>query len=714
MINTVWGSTDKPVSSTRLAELLSEEPDLEGTLYIGYPIIGTPEGSFPIDALLVSPTKGLVLFSVVEGRTLPDYAEAQDEGFNKMQAKLLQHQTLIHKRQLLVGIHTVTFAPAIAKLDDDKEYLLCNADNLVSAIKELKDFDTEVFPSLVSVIQAISTLRRGRKKRDLRNQNSRGTKIKALEDSIANLDSQQSAAVVETYEGVQRIRGLAGCGKTIVLALKVAYLHARHPDWFIAVTFNTRSLKKQFENLITTFVLEQANEEPDWDKIRILNAWGAPGGSNRTGIYYEFCRDHGVEYLDFGTAKDRYGSRKAFEAVCDIALQGAKQFVPKYDAVLVDEAQDFAPNFLLLCYEYLKDPKRLVYAYDELQNLENRSLPPVEEIFGKNTDGTARVVIHPPETGKPKQDIILDICYRNSRPVLSTAHALGFGIYRDKGLVQIFENKNLWFDIGYEEKDGEIKDGEFVTLTRTPKSSPEFLDKHSPVDDLIQFKVFDTSEAQTAWLVSEIQRNLTEDELIPDDIVVINPDPLTTKGAVGEARRTLMEMGINSNLAGVTTITDVFTEPGTVTFTGIFRAKGNEAAMVYVINAQDCLGGALPHNIARVRNRLFTAITRSKAWVRVLGVGEAMNALKAEFEKAKAENFALHFRYPTEEERKTMTTVNRDMSKAEQDRSEKRRNNFADIIASLESGESFIEDYPDSLVKKLLALLEKKSKRRRK
>jgi len=713
MINTVWGSTDKPVSSKRLAEVLSAEADLEGTLYIGYPIIGTPDGSFPIDALFVSPTKGLILFNVVEGKVLPDYAEAQDEGFNKMQAKLLQHQSLIHKRKLLVEIHTVTFAPAIPKLDEDEEHPVCNADNLIVTIQGLGDSDAEAFPSLVSVIQAISTLRRGRKKRDLQNQHSRGSKIKALEASIANLDSQQSAAVVETFEGVQRIRGLAGCGKTIVLALKVAYLHARHRDWLIAVTFNTRSLKKQFENLITTFVLEQANEEPDWDRIRILNAWGAPGGTERTGIYYEFCRDHGVEYLDFSTAKNRFGSDKAFEGACDIALHSVKQFVPRYDAILVDEAQDFAPNFLLLCYEYLKDPKRLVYAYDELQNLGNRSLPPVEEIFGKNSDGTARVVIAPPESGKPKQDIILDTCYRNSRPVLSTAHALGFGIYRSKGLVQIFENKMLWFDIGYEEADGEIVDGELATLSRTPKSSPEFLEKHSPLDDLIQFEVFETDEAQSAWLVAQIKQNLTDDELIPDDIVVINPNPLTTKDAVGEARRALMQMGINSNLAGVTTIADVFTEPGTVTFTGIFRAKGNEAAMVYVINAQDCFGGLLPRDVARVRNRLFTAITRSKAWVRVLGTGKEMAALKAEFEKAKQENFALRFVYPTEEERKTMMTVNRDMSKAEQDRSYKRRVNFAEIIESLDSGESFIEDYPEELVKKLEKFLARKSKRRR-
>jgi len=715
MITTVWGSTNKPVSSKRLSEILSAEPDIEGTLYIGYPIIGTPEGSFPIDALLVSPTKGLVLFNVIEGKTLPDYGTAQDEAFNKMQAKLLQHQALIRKRKLLVDIHTLTFAPAIPNLEAsaDEDHLLCNSDNLVPTIADLDGFDSQIYPALVSVIQAISTLRRGRKKRELHKDNSRGAKIKALEESIANLDSQQSAAVVETYEGVQRIRGLAGCGKTIVLALKVAYLHARNRDWLIAVTFNTRSLKKQFENLITTFVLEQANEEPDWEKIRILNAWGAPGARERSGIYFEFCRDHGVEYFDFAAA-GRFGPDKQFEGACDFALSNAKQFIPKYDAILVDEAQDFAPNFLLLCYEYLKQPKRLVYAYDELQNLGRRSLPPVEEIFGKNPDGTPRVVIHPPQPGKPKQDIILDVCYRNSRPVLSTAHALGFGVYRRRGLAQIFENNNLWFDIGYEEANGEIVDGQVVKLTRTSRTSPEFLENHSPVEDLIQFEVFDSEQAQTAWLVQQIKRNLTEDELIPEDIVVINPDPLSTKGAVGDARQRLIQMGINSNLAGVTTVPDVFTEPGTVTFTGIFRAKGNEAAMVYVINAQDCYDALIPREVARIRNRLFTAITRSKAWVRVLGVGKGMAALKAEFERVRSEHFALHFPYPTENERKTIITVNRDMSKAELERSARRRGNLLEIIESLESGESVIEDYPETVIRKLQALLTRRSKPRRK
>jgi hypothetical protein len=136
MINTVWGSTDKPISSKRLAELLSAEENLEGTLYIGYPIIGTPDGSYPIDALFVSPSKGLILFSIVEGKTLPDYAELQDEGFNKMQAKLLQHQSLIRKRQLLVNIHTVTFAPAIVQSDVDGDHPLCNAISIYTTFRK--------------------------------------------------------------------------------------------------------------------------------------------------------------------------------------------------------------------------------------------------------------------------------------------------------------------------------------------------------------------------------------------------------------------------------------------------------------------------------------------------------------------------------------------------------------------------------------------------
>lgn len=441
-----------------------------------------------------------------------------------------------------------------------------------------------------------------------------------------------------------------------------------------------------------------------------MNAWGAPGGRDRAGIYYEFCKEHGVEYFDYQSAKTKFAGNKEFEGACDAALGSAKIMIPKYDAIFVDEAQDFAPNFLLLCYELLKAPKRLVYAYDELQNLGTRSLPPMEEIFGNLPDGTPRVVLHPEEPGKPKQDIILDTCYRNSRPVLTTAHALGFGIYRSKGLVQIFENSHLWLDVGYKVASGELEDGKEVVLQRTLKSSPEWLEKHSTVEDLISFEVFDSEEDQTNRLVEGILENLSTDELLPDDIIVINPDPLKTKAAVGNARRILIEKRVNSNLAGVTNSADSFSEPGTVTFTGIFRAKGNEAAMIYIINAQDCFSAFLPRDLARVRNRLFTAITRSKAWVRILGIGPKMAELKAEFERAKQSGFELAFRYPTDTERKEITIVNRDMSKIEKDRLNQKQQYLVELLCSLENGETFIEDYPDDVLLKLEAFLNRKRK----
>ena len=495
--------------------------------------------------------------------------------------------------------------------------------------------------------------------------------MQALENAIATLDNTQSKAVIETIEGVQRIRGLAGSGKTIVLALKAAYLHAQNPEWRIGVTFNTRSLKGQFQRLINTFTIA-AGREPDWENLRILNAWGAPGGDDRDGMYYEFCRAHDIAYFDFMSARRQFGREREFASVCEHALGQVRESKQLYDAILIDEAQDFSPAFLRLCYALLADPKRLVYAYDELQNLTGESLPAPEDIFGNNADGVRFDVTH---TDGPRPDIILERCYRNSRPVLVTAHALGFGVYRkprqsgESGLVQMFDQSQLWGEIGYRAREGELREGAAVSLYRSEDTSPKFLENHSDISDLIQFLFFRNEEEQTEWLVKAIRTNLEIDELRHDDVVVINPDPLTTRKKVGPIRSRLLEVGVTSHLAGVDTKPDVFfrdSPEGSVTFTGIYRAKGNEAGMVYVINAQDCHAEA--GNLASLRNRLFTALTRSKAWIRVLGVGGDMEELKQEYEKLKERNFELKFTYPTQDQREQLRIIHRDMTQAEWER----------------------------------------------
>jgi superfamily I DNA and RNA helicase len=333
----------------------------------------------------------------------------------------------------------------------------------------------------------------------------------------------------------------------------------------------------------------------------------------------------------------------------------------------------------------------MVYAYDELQNLNKKTMESPEVIFGTDVHGKPLVQLQN-KPGESKQDIILEKCYRNSRPILTSAHALGFGIYRNEGLIQMFENAGLWRDIGYEVEAGSLEDGKFVKLSRTNNTSPKFLESHSEIEDLIMLKSFESNKTQIEWLINEIEKNLKEDELKGDDIMVIHSNPLTTREAVGDARALLFEKGINSNLAGVTTSPDDFFREETITFTSINRAKGNEAAMIYVINAQECFSG---YELARKRNILFTAMTRSKAWLRVLGYGENMRGLVEEFNKIREKKFVLEFTYPTEEERKEMNLINREINQKERGLIAKSRSSLQDVLQALEKGEIQKEDLQD-------------------
>lgn len=712
MISVINGASEKPVTSQTLRKWLTNHDELEGTLYIGYPIIGTIDGAYEIDALLVSPSNGIVVFNLIEGGDLPGYFESiQDECFNMLEAKLKQYKELSIKRELLVNLTVVTVAPAVNNIYDSptSDYpVVTQEESLLELLGRSLWDKGELYPKVVSVIQAVSRVKVAKKRDYVKKSDSKGATLIKLDQSITNLDSQQSKAVLETVNGVQRIRGLAGSGKTIVLARKIAYLHAKNRDWKIAVTFNTRSLKNQFKKLITSFVYEQTSEIPDWDKIKIIHAWGS---SKTEGIYYNACVDNNVEYFDFGTAKDVVGAGKAFQYVCSQFLNKKEDVLPAYDLILVDEAQDFSVEFLKLCYLLLDVNKRLVYAYDELQTLTESSMPSPEDIWGSDNNGKPLVSLVN-EKDEPEKDIILEKCYRNPGPILSTAHALGFGIYREifagmkasnepyytRQLVQMFDYAPLWEDIGYEILDGELKEDKNVILRRRKDASPEFLENHSPIDDIIMFSKFDSDDEQTEALVNAIEKNIKEDELKPDDIMVIHSNPMTTRSAVANARHLLFRKGIATTLAGVSGSPDDFFEENSVMFTSIYRAKGNEAAMVYVINSQYCAEG---NGLGTKRNILFTAMTRTKAWLRVFGVGQQMDVIVNEFESVKANEFRLAFKYPSDEERKYLRVVNRDMTAQEKSRINKSQSQLSQVAAELLSGEIHKEDLSPEVIDKI-------------
>jgi len=230
----------------------------------------------------------------------------------------------------------------------------------------------------------------------------------------------------------------------------------------------------------------------------------------------------------------------------------------------------------------------------------------------------------------------------------------------------------------------------------------------SSIEDLVQFISFRDQEEQTEWLINQIRENLTTDELRHEDIMVINPSPRTTRENVGQARARLLEMGIQNHIAGVDSHLDIFYKNiDSITFTGVHRAKGNEVGMVYIINAHECFSGnSNGLNLARVRNQLFTSITRSKAWVRVLGYGDHMKQLKEEFEKLRSNDFDLEFKYPSPEEIQQLRVVHRDVQDDEIQMIRDSDVDLSQVVRNIDSGKIHVSDLDETVIDRLKELLQ--------
>jgi len=701
MIDIIRGTNDSPVSTESLIELLKSNIDTEGILYIGYPILGNSSDRASLDAIFISVQYDVVIFDIVEGANAEKRSDVRDELWNLLHSRLISHKELaVQRGKLAVDINVLTYAPAANCIDE--EVVDMNG-HLIEKLNDLlitpKDRDS--YRRVLQAIQAVTKLKYS-PKRKVSKEKSKGAKLNQLENSISNLDQQQSKAVIETSSGIQRIRGLAGSGKTIVLALKVAYLHSKYRDWKIGVTFYTRALKEQFVNYITKFTIEQSYEEPNWDNINIMQAWG---GVREPGFYYEFCLSNNVEFLNFNDAKHRFTDHKRYLSnICKKAIaEVTEDFVEKYDIILIDEAQDFSEQFLKLCYLMLRSHdkensanKRLIYAYDELQNLNQNTLRSPKEIFNDKIDFSN-------EENRPLQDITLEKCYRNSGPLLVAAHALGFGIYRQEGPITMFKEKEIWQDVGYKVESGNLELGSNVVLKRDHETSPEYYKDIAPVDELIIFKEFENATAQMEWVAEEIRKNLFEDELRPTDIIIIHPDALSAKKNLAPLRGLLFKKGIDSHIAGVTTSPDSFIIEGSIACTSIYRAKGNEAPMVYIIDADYCHSG---WGLITKRNILFTAMTRSKCWLRVCGVGEKMHLLKSEYGIIKEKKYRLDFKYPTIVEMEKLNTIHRDLSDDDKRKIKEGNTELKGLIKKLSSGSIKKSDLSEEELSKLKDMLD--------
>ncbi|MCO5164859.1 MAG: ATP-binding domain-containing protein [Planctomycetes bacterium] len=678
--------------------------NLDGSLYLHYLIPSSGEQPLAADALLVTPQHGLVPLLV--GSAAP--ADPNDEAWTHLinqqdrlaaafESHLGRYEGLRDRRRLAIAIQAVTLLPSPATPPSDyADAHFCSIPQFVSTLQTFPALSAERFRALEAALQNVTTIKPA-KRRSVSLANSRGSIIKRIEQEISNLDQWQKQAAIESPDGPQRIRGLAGSGKTIVLALKASFLHMEHPDWNIAVTFHSRALYQQFQDLIRRFCFDKMYNEPDWTKLRLLHAWGS---ADRTGVYTECARAVAHPVRNFAHAKNAYGRDNALAGICSELLGAtASVAIPHlFDAVLIDEAQDLPPSFFQLVHRFTRAPKRIVWAYDELQRLSEAAMPTTAELFGTDPSGRPVVQIENVD-GQPRADIALPVCYRNPPWVLAVAHAVGLGVYRaapqqEIRLVQHFDDPTLWADVGYRVVEGELADGANVTLERDPTNTPKYFRDLLDADDSISASTFSTAEEQAHWIAHQIKTNVTTDELEEDDILIVLPSARYAHSDAAPIIAALRALGIRSHLVGTSTSRDQIFERGSVALAHIYRAKGNEAPMVYVTNVQDIAFGT---DLISKRNTLFTAITRSRAWVRLCGYDEHARSLAHEVSAVRQNGYRLTFRIPTARERLQLRQLHRDRSATEIAKANSAFKGLKDFLAALNAGTVSLEHLPPDL-----------------
>ena len=468
---------------------------------------------------------------------------------------------------------------------------------------------------------------------------SLGAKIKKRNNAMNMLDQNQFNGIYNKIDSHMRIRGLAGSGKTILLVKKMAYTHFKNRELDLAYVFYTKSLKQYVEELFKIYYKDfEKYKEPDMSKIHILHSWG---GNQMKGFYSKVCEDNGIQCRTYISAKSLSGLDK-YEAVCAEVLRttGGK-LKQTYNYVFVDEAQDFNLSFFKMALKTLKYTGKLIYAYDELQSLNSTVfMPSKSDIFGQDEC----------------RDVDLSVCYRTPKEILVTAHALGLGIYKKKkdgtpDMVNMMEDYTVWKAVGYKEKEGHLGYGNHVVLERNEEI--EF-----KPDECVEIHNV-SYQQQYQCVAKEIVRLVSEEDVLLEDILIIDLSSLNLQDDFNEFKEVFYKIKreIEHDEYKVHLVNKdnaiKFKRKGSITFTTIFRAKGNEANIVFVINSHK-----MSNMLSYSRNRLFTAMTRAKFKTYVYGIeSDVMTSLDEEYQEIKDKNYMLYFTYPTKDVLKEMKSI---------------------------------------------------------
>lgn len=521
------------------------------------------------------------------------------------------------------------------------------------------------YKSLLSVISGTSILRKSLERIESADNQSLYNILAEAQKLMYEWDVKQEYIGKTIPPGPQRVRGIAGSGKTVLFSQKAVIMHLKHPEWKIAFVFFTRSLYDQIEKLFELWIEHFTNGEIEYNNfpnsnLRVLHAWGA---NNRDGLYGEICRIERIRKLNPPDTGEEVPNN-ALAYGCRNFLQQKPKFNPIFDALVIDEGQDLMTeddlkftaedgeekqSIYWLAYQSLKsvtkeqpEQKRLIWAYDEAQTIHStRAVAPTTSkvlgdelnnvLGGSRKGGSREGGIYPGGIRKAHE---MERCYRTPGEILTAAYAFGTGLLRTEGVLKERMQKQDLHSIGFEVVEGKISSNAKITITRPPENSPNPVPRISN-HPVIKFENYDSRQDELFALVEKIKYNLQEDQLSPSRNILVIALGYTTPPFYNgnklerEIANFLIDYGIDIYIPSALALNDInpkwpnnnpdlFWFDGGVTVSRIDRTKGNEADMVYVVGLDNI---AKNESDTKLRNQLFVALTRSRGWVNISGIG---------------------------------------------------------------------------------------------
>ncbi|WP_214795440.1 MULTISPECIES: 3'-5' exonuclease [unclassified Exiguobacterium] len=381
--------------------------------------------------------------------------------------------------------------------------------------------------------------------------------------NIRAMDLHQENLAKQLGDQNRLIRGVAGSGKTLILASRAKLLSKQHPEWKILILCYNISLARFIEQMVQQMMLE-----PDdlFDFDPQLKQ-----------------RNHLIEVRNFHAwlQNDLHISERRIPAILE-KLRKREIIFPSYDAILIDEGQDFEPEWLELASELLNpETKSLLLVEDRAQSIYKRKRSYVQDT-GLDFRGRSK---------------ILNINYRNTSQIVSFA----WSFYQS--------NSSLKDKVVTKELDGEI-------------IAPQSTLRRGPEPAIIKCDHF----FKEADLVARQIKKLHDEKKVPysEMLILYRVQKFSTMHYVDTLQRALNYYGIEYFWITESSETKrTFSKDDQrVKISTIDSSKGLDFQAVFIVNVEN-MPFKYEEDLEREVSLLYIGMTRAKEYLFLSYSGES-------------------------------------------------------------------------------------------